>query len=110
MACDVLRRVTGHGGNPPGQGPFMTVTLLVGDGVVRKASYETYQCPACHDCGKALLAMVRAKTLDDAEAVTWQALAERVGPLPRAKRICISLAVLALAEALKRLDAGSRTT
>jgi NifU-like protein involved in Fe-S cluster formation len=81
----------------------MKVTLEVGNGVVREASYETYQCPACHECGKALCSMIRGKPLEAAVAVTWQELAERVGPLPRPKRICYSLAVLALDDALKHL-------
>jgi NifU-like protein involved in Fe-S cluster formation len=102
-AIAATKRVVGHGGNPPGQGPFMRVALEVADGVIQHAAYETYQCPACHDCGKALCAMVTGRSVADAEAIDHAALAARVGPLPRAKAICYSLAVLALADALAQL-------
>ncbi len=101
-----LRKVTGHGGNPPGQGPFMLVHLVIADGIIREATYETYLCPACHDCGKALCAMVVGKGTKEAEGITRPVLAERVGPLPRAKQICLSLAVLALADAVKSYEEG----
>lgn len=97
-------QVEGHGGPPPGQGPFMKVTLRVEEGVIREAGYETYQCPACHDCGKALTAMVKGKGLQEAGSVKWEHLVERVGPLPRATRHCYGLALLALADALKKLE------
>ena len=103
-AIVAMRRVAGHGGNPPGQGPFMRVTLEVEDGVIRHAAYETYLCPACHNCGKALCAMATGRGVAEAETIDRAALAARVGPLPRAKAICYSLAVLALADALAKLE------
>jgi NifU-like protein involved in Fe-S cluster formation len=82
----------------------MNVVLLVVGGVVREATYETYQCPACHDCGKAVCAMVKGRSVDLARGVTRDAVAGRVGPLPRGKAICYSLAALALADALAQVD------
>ena len=87
-AIDATKRVVGHGGNPPGQGPFMRVTIEVQGGVIGHAAYETYLCPACHACGKALCAMVTGRSVADAKAIDRAALAARVGPLPRAKAIC----------------------
>jgi NifU-like protein involved in Fe-S cluster formation len=98
-----IERVTGQSGNAPGQGPFMIVRLALQSGVVVEATYETYQCPACHACGKALTAMVTGKKRDEARAVNWDMLSGRVGPLPRNQRPCLSLALLALDDALKRL-------
>ena len=97
------RWVEGHGGNPPGQGPFLKVMLRVSEGAVDEAKYETYQCPACHDCGKAICELVKAKTLEEAGRVNWEAMVARVGVLPRDKRHCMTLALLALDEALKAL-------
>jgi NifU-like protein involved in Fe-S cluster formation len=97
------RRVTGHSGHSPGQGPFMNVTLTVADGAILEATYETYLCPSCHDCGKAVCAMVKGVKVDVARGVNRDTIAARVGPLPRAKQICYSLAAVALAEALSKL-------
>ena len=95
--------VHGHGGSLPGQGPFMRVSLEIKAGVIQHASYETYLCPACHHCGKVLCTMVIGHTVVEAEAIDRAGLAATVGPLPRAKAICYSLAVLALADALAKL-------
>jgi NifU-like protein involved in Fe-S cluster formation len=97
------RTVTGHAGNPPGQGPFIAVTLVVEGDVVRRASYETYQCPGCHACGKAVCDLVTGKSLTEAHTVNRDAIVLRVGPLVKHRQICYGLAVMALAEALGHL-------
>jgi NifU-like protein involved in Fe-S cluster formation len=97
------RQVTGHAGNPPGQGPFIAVTLVVEGDFVRRATYETYQCPGCHACGKAVCDLVTGKSLTEAHAVNWDVVAQRVGPLAKHRQICYGLAVVALAEALRHL-------
>ena len=104
-----IRQITGHGGNPPGQGPFITVHLAVEDGEIREASFETYPCPGCQACGKAVCELVRGKTLADARTVNRDAVASRVGPLERHRQICYGLAVLALADALRHLEQGSKS-
>lgn len=96
-------RVTGHSGNAPGQGPFMKVHFAVADGIISEATYETYQCPGCVACGKALCEMIRGASLETARAVKHPALVERVGPLPRHRQICYGLALLALSDALDQL-------
>lgn len=98
------RRVTGRGGNPPGQGPFIFISLTLGEGVIREATYETYQCPACHACGRAICELARGRGLQEARKITWDTVAEKVGPLPAAKRQCYSLALLALSDALDLLE------
>jgi len=98
------RMVIGHGGNPPGQGPFITLRLYLKEGLIQEASYETYQCPGCHACGKALCEMVRGMSISQAQAVKHQHVVERVGPLPAHRRHCYGLALLALADALNKSD------
>jgi NifU-like protein involved in Fe-S cluster formation len=100
-------RVTGQSGNPPGQGPFMILHLTIVNRAVREATYETYQCPGCVACGKAICEMILGKSLENVREVNHPALVERVGPLPRHRAICYGLAVLALADALKHVDASS---
>ncbi len=102
----VERIVTGHGGNPPGQGPFMALTLMIQDGVIRKASYETYQCPGTHACGKAICGMVTGRTVEEAGTIRHESLENQVGPLPPHRRHCYGLALLALADALGSFEKG----
>jgi NifU-like protein involved in Fe-S cluster formation len=94
------KRVTGNSGNPPGQGPFINITLRVVEGVVAEATYETYQCPGCIACGKALCELASGKRLEEVCMLNYPTLVERVGPLPPHRRICYGLALLALADAL----------
>ena len=82
QAASSIRRVSGHGGNPPGSGPFMIVTLEVSSGVVRDFAFETYACPGAHTCGKALGELIKDQPLETARGITRDALVERVGPLP----------------------------
>jgi len=98
------RCVTGHAGNQPGNGPFLDMTLHVVGTTVREASYETYQCPGCHACGKAICEMVLGKDVEEAGTIQHDALVSRVGPLPRHRAICYGLALLALDDALRRLN------
>src|SRR5262245_59068593 len=99
---EAVTRVTGHSGNTPGQGPFMKVHLAVTGGIIRDAAYETYQCPGCTACGKALCEMIAGSSLEAAQAVKHAGLVARVGPLPRHRQICYGLALLALVDALKQ--------
>ena len=99
----IEERVVGIAGSPPGQGPFMRLFLFVQGGIVREASYDTYLCPAAHECGKAVCELVRGKGVEEARQVDHEAVASRVGPLPRPKMFCYGLAVLALANALGQL-------
>lgn len=96
------RIARGHSGGPPGQGPFMTVTLQVTDGLIREATFDTYPCPGSVACGKSICELASGKSLDEARAIRHEHLLERVGPLPAYRRHCYGLALLALSEALKQ--------
>ena len=96
----VPRVLKGHAGPPPGQGPYISLRLtLLGD-VITSAVYETYQCPGCHACGKAIVDLATGKTLAEARTLAHSDIAARVGPLPRHRQLCYGLAVLALSIAL----------
>jgi NifU-like protein involved in Fe-S cluster formation len=104
------RQVVGHGGNPPGQGPFIDVTLTVSGGIIREARYETYQCPGCQACGQAIVGLVTGKRLADARAIRHEDVVQRVGPLAKHRQICYGLAVLALDDALNHLKGEGSAT
>lgn len=98
-----VRRGTGHSGNTPGQGPFMKVSILVVKGLIHEATFETYQCPGCVACGKAICDLARKKSLAEAASIRHENLVQVVGPLPKHRQICYGLALLALGSALKSL-------
>lgn len=81
----------------------MKIHLAVADGIVRESTYETYQCPGCVACGKAICELASGKSIDEAAAITHPILVARVGPLPRHRQICYGLALLALSDAIARL-------
>jgi NifU-like protein involved in Fe-S cluster formation len=98
------RTIIGHGGNPPGQGPFLDLSLKIQDGRICGASYETYQCPGSHACGKAICEMVTGRSLGEARTLRHDDLVSRVGPLPPHRQHCYGLALVALADALGALE------
>lgn len=100
--------ITGHGGNPPGQGPFITLRLELLDGIIRGVSYETYQCPGCHACGKAMSELAAGKSVEEARGIRHEHLLERVGPLPPHRRHCYGLALLALEDGLRQVKTESK--
>jgi NifU-like protein involved in Fe-S cluster formation len=86
----------------------MKVHLSVDHGMIREATYETYQCPGCVACGKAICEMVTGVSVEIARAVKHPALVERVGPLPKHRQICYGLTLLALSDALGQLSQDDR--
>lgn len=98
------RIVTGHGGNPPGNGPFVSLTLCLQGDHIAGASYETYQCPGAHACGKAVCELIRGKNIQEARKIRHEDLVARVGPLPKHRQICYGLSLLALSNALFQLE------
>jgi NifU-like protein involved in Fe-S cluster formation len=92
----------GHAGPPPGQGPFISIRLTITGDRVQSASYETYQCPGCQACAKAICALATGKTIVEAGAIKHPDLLAAVGPLPRHRAHCYGLALLALTDALRQ--------
>lgn len=97
------RTLRGHAGNPPGQGPFLTLEIDIESGRIVSARYETYLCPACHECGKAMCALVEGGAIEDAAGIKWDDLAARVTSTGGQRRSCLGLALLALDDALVKL-------
>ena len=81
----------------------MRVHLSVEGDVIREATFETYPCPGCQACGKAIVELDSGKSCQEASRVRHENPVRRVGPLPKHRQICYGLAVLALSEALKQI-------
>jgi NifU-like protein involved in Fe-S cluster formation len=88
----------------------MKLHLRVKDGRVIEATYETYQCPGSHACGKALCDMLTGRSLEEARALRHGDLVERVGPLPAHRRNCYGLALLSLSDALGKMSSCDGNT
>src|SRR5579872_6355311 len=103
VASKPTRQATGQSGSAPGQGPFMKISLAVEEGTIREVAFETYQCPGCVACGKAICELVAEKRIEAARSLRHADIVTRVGPLPRHRQICYGLALLALQDALCKL-------
>lgn len=103
------RILTGHGGSPPGAGPFISLQLSLAGDRIQKATYESYPCPGGQACGKAVCELVAGRTLKEAACLRHAELVDQVGPLPRHRRIAYGLALLALQDALSKANKSSFT-
>jgi len=89
-------------GNPM-CGDMITFYLKISDeGVVEKASFESYGCAANIATSSIVTEMVKGMTLEDAWKISYKSVAEAVGGLPTVKFHCGILAVGALKRALRK--------
>lgn len=82
-------------------GDRMKVFLKVEDGVIRDIKFQTYGCGAAIASSSMMTELVIGKTLDEALALTNDAVAEALDGLPAPKLHCSNLAADALHEAIR---------
>ena len=100
-------RFVGHAGKPPGQGPYIEISLSVSSDGSLDAAFQTFGCPACIACSEAVCVLARGRRVEEARLIDASSIVARVGELPRVKRHCIALALAALNNALNELE-GNR--
>lgn len=89
-------------GNPM-CGDMITFYLKISDeGVIEKASFESYGCAANIATSSIVTEMIKGMNLEDAWKVSYKSVAEAVGGLPTVKFHCGILAVGALKRALRK--------
>lgn len=88
----------------PGDGPYVQIWLKVEGGVIARAGYETYGCPASVGCASALAEILTGKTLETARKVDAKDLALLLGGLPEGKGHCADGVIVALHAALEDED------
>src|SRR5215813_4144233 len=86
----------------PACGDIMRLTLKLSDGKIEEVRYKTRGCVASIACGSALTEMIAGKSLQQAEAVTREALLNRVGGLQNESMHASHLAIDCLKAALKK--------
>jgi nitrogen fixation protein NifU and related proteins len=89
----------GKQGNPV-CGDVMELAIRVKNDVIEEAKFQTFGCCAAIATSSMVTELVKGKTLDEAEKISKQAVADALDGLPPAKMHCSNLAADALREAI----------
>ena len=89
----------GKQGNPV-CGDVMELAIRVTNGRIEEARFQTFGCCAAIATSSMVTEMVKGKTLDEAERISKQAVADALDGLPPAKMHCSNLAADALRDAI----------
>ena len=90
----------GKQGNPV-CGDVMELGIKVKDGIIEEAKFRTFGCCAAIATSSMVTEMVKGKTLEEAEKISKQAVADALDGLPPAKMHCSNLAADALHDAIE---------
>lgn len=82
-------------------GDIMQMQLLVEDNIIKDIRFKTFGCGAAIATSSMATEMAIGKTLEEAERLTDQAVAEALEGLPPEKMHCSNLAASAIHEAIK---------
>ena len=84
-------------------GDMMTIYLKQEDGVITEVKFESYGCAANIATASMVTDIVKGKTLEEAEKITWKDIVDELGGLPKVKNHCSNLAVETLHSAIRIL-------
>lgn len=90
----------GEVGNPV-CGDMMTFYIKVKDDMLTDVKFKTFGCVAAIAVSSKVSEMSKGKTLEQAKAITKQAVAESLDGLPKEKMHCSNLGAEALAKAIE---------
>ncbi|MHB8881785.1 MAG: Fe-S cluster assembly scaffold protein NifU [Thermodesulfovibrionales bacterium] len=90
----------GQEGNPT-CGDAMKIFIKVKDGIITDAKFKTFGCGAAIAVSSMVTEMVKGKTLDEALAISKEAVANELGGLPPQKMHCSMLGSDALKKAIE---------
>ncbi len=90
----------GKQGNPV-CGDVMELTIKVKDDIIDDIKFRTFGCCAAIATSSMVTELVKGKTLDEAERISKQTVAEALDGLPPAKMHCSNLAADALKDAIR---------
>ena len=80
----------------PGAGAFMVVQIVVEDGKVRQAAFQSHNCGVSVASGSVLTLLIQNKTLDECLQLTSAEVAASLGGVPTHKLHTPEFAVSAL--------------
>lgn len=81
-------------------GDIMRIYLKIEDNIITDVKFKTFGCGAAIATSSMVTEMVKGKSIDEAEKITNQAVAEALDGLPPVKMHCSNLAADALHEAI----------
>ena len=90
----------GKQGNPV-CGDVMELTIKVKDNIINDIKFRTFGCCAAIATSSMVTELVKGKTLEEAEKISKQTVAEALDGLPPAKMHCSNLAADALRDAIR---------
>lgn len=88
----------------PGDGPFLAIHLVVANGIIRAAGFNTWGCPAAIACGSCLAEMLEGRSVEEARRITPHEIIATLGGLPESKEGRAEMAVEALQRALTEVS------
>jgi len=97
-----IENATHYGvGGSPGGGPHFQLWLIVENGRVARAAYQTHGCPASMGLGGKLCAILTGREADKVKNLTRDDIVTIIGPLPEGKEFNYGLAATAVQTALE---------
>ena len=84
-------------------GDMMTIYIKEKDGVIEDIKFESYGCAANIATASMMTDIVKGKTLEEVQKITWKTIVEELGGLPLVKNHCSKLAVETLHSAIRKL-------
>ena len=84
----------------PKCGDFLRVYVKIDNDRIADVKFECFGCPAAIACASVMTEMAKGATLDEAEEITDDRIAEALGGLPELKHHCSNLGAAALDDAL----------
>lgn len=84
--------------------PHLVIYLKVNDGVVTKASFQTFGCGYSIASCSALTEMITGKTIEECSSISTNELIIALDGMPEHKQFCAQLAIDALRDGIGKLD------
>jgi len=81
-------------------GDMMKVYLKVNNNIIKDIKVETYGCVAAIASSDTMCKLVKGKTLEDAEKLTFKMIVNDLGDLPKIKYHCSIMGIEALHKAI----------
>lgn len=90
----------------PDCGDSTIIYLKVEDNIIKDVTFETFGCAAAVASSSMLTEMIKGKTIEEAYAMTEEAVAEELGGLPDKKMHCSVIGVEAMRKAIQNYRNG----
>ena len=83
-----------------GRAPYTNVYLLVREGRIEKAGFETFGCGFSIACCSLLTELATGRTIDECKALAAHEIIRGLGRVPENRQFCAELATKALHDAI----------